>query len=127
MFDLTNDKLNKGDLTPFTIYFLELIEMSLMDLINYFSDQIKKLEFYDEKINEHLNQPIDHRKALFIAVQATVFGDDGIDVNELSIAIKKSVSTTRKIVNRLCDDGFLLKKKSRPVLYNANLDKISEL
>ena len=127
MFEITNDKINRGDLTPFTMYFLELIETSLEELIYYFTDQLKKLKFYNDKINHIGLKSNEYTEVLFIAIQATIFGGEGIDIKELCKAIKKSDTTTRKIVKQLCADNLLLGKQSRPVLYNANLDKISEL
>lgn len=127
MFSLSNDKINMGDLTPFTIYFLELIETSLRELINRFTDQTKKLNFYYNKIYDNLSKSDEYKSALFILTQGTMFGYDGMSIKELSEAIEKSDPTTRKIVKQIEQDGFLVITKSRPVLYDVNLDKISDL
>ena len=127
MFELTNDKINIGDLTPFTIYFLGLIETSLKELIDYFTDQTQRLKFYRDKINNCLTGTYEYKKALFILTQGTMFGYEGMGIEELSEALGKSSTTTRKIVKQFGDDGFLTAKRSRPVLYNVNLDKIGNL
>lgn len=127
MFELTNDKINMGDLTPFTIYFLGLIETSLKELIDYFTDQTQRLKFYRDKINNCLTGTYEYKKALFILTQGTMFGYEGMGIEELSEALGKSSTTTRKIVKQFGDDGFLTAKRSRPVLYNVNLDKIGNL
>lgn len=127
VFELTNDKINAGDLTPFTIYFLELIKTSLTELINHFTDKSKLLNFYGKKIFVDLEKSDEYKNALFILTQGTMFGYDGMGIKELSEAIGKSDTTTRKIVKLIEADGFLITKKSRPVLYDVDLDKINEL
>lgn len=127
MFELTNDKINAGDLTPFTIYFLDLVKTSLTELVNYFTDKTKLLSFYQERIYAQTAKPGEYKEVLFVLTQSTMFGYDGMSIKELSGVIKKSESTTRKIVKMLENDTLLTVKKSRPMLYNVDLDKINEL
>ena len=126
MFKLTNEDVNMGDLTPFTIYFLELIETSLSDLTRYFKDQSAKLDFYHSKILSS-NMSEDNKDLAFILVQNTLFAFEGLSVNELSAIYKKSSSKIRTMITELDSIGILNILKKRPYLYNANLDKINEL
>lgn len=127
MFDLTNDKINAGDLTPFTIYFLELVKTSLTELVNHFSDKAKLLRFYEKNIYAQPTMPDEYKKALFILTQSTLFGYEGMSIKELSKAIKRGDTTTRKIVNFFDGNNWLLIKNARPLLYSVDLDKISNL
>ena len=127
MFNLSNDPINKGDLTPFTIYFLSLIHTSLKELVIHFTDQLERLKFYLGKIDTKINKSQEYKHTLYILVQGSMFGNEGLSIKELSDAINKSDTTTRGIVKELEKDNFLIVTKARPVLYNADLEKIAEL
>lgn len=127
MFDLTNDKINAGDLTPFTIYFLELVKTSLTELVNHFSDKAKLLRFYEKNIYAQPTMSDEYKKALFILTQSTMFGYEGMSIKELSKAIKRGDTTTRKIVSFFDSNNWLMIKNARPLLYSVDLDKISNL
>lgn len=124
MFKLTNDKNNRGDLTPFTIYFLELISDSLKELLAYFSEQIEKLSFYEERI-KRLNLSKDCRELLYVLVQNALFAYEGLTIPQLSDIAKKSDSHIRSQIKTLNEMGLLDIEKKRSYLYSAKLDAFS--
>ena len=126
MFKLTNEEVNKGDLTPFTIYFLELIVTLLKELVGYFSDQIEIFHFYFNKL-DNINISNECKEILNILVQNTIFGFEGLTINDLAEIMKKSASTIRKNTAKLNEMGLLRITKLRPYMYDADLDKMQTL
>lgn len=125
MFKLTNEDANAGDLTLFTIYFLELVKSSQTELISHFTDKLTQLKFYQTKLDTLTEKSEIYRDTLFAIIQATMFGEDGISISELCSSIKKGDTTTRKVVKEIENDGFLKTKKTRPILYYADLEQFS--
>lgn len=121
MFKLTNDPANKGDLTPFSIYFLELIEDSLKELVAYFTEQTEKLNYYFSSLGE-LDLEKEYKDIISILIQNDMFGDDdGLSVEALAKALNISTPTIRKRLHYLDELNYLKVTKTRPFLYNTDL------
>lgn len=122
-FKVTNDKNNKGDLTPFTIYFLGLIEKSMSELVSYFTDRRERFQYLRNKIDA-MSKTKDYRATLDVLTQNALFGYEGLSINELVAIMESSSSTIRKNIKRIQEDGLLLEIKGKPYLYTANLSKL---
>lgn len=126
MFKLTNDPVNKGDITPFTIYFMELIKDILKELIGTFKDYDSRINYYFSKING-LNYINECNEVLSILVQNTLFDTQGLTSKYLQEILSKSDTTMRKIIKELENDGFVSHTNTRPYYYNANLEKLNDI
>lgn len=123
IFKDTNNENNRGDLTPFTIYFLELIKTSISELINYFDDKSTSFYYYVKKLN-NMDKSDDYKSVLDILIQNAMFGFEGLSIEEVSSIIKKSNYIVDKNIKLIEKDNLLKKMKARPYLYTANLDEL---
>ncbi|MEG0667852.1 MAG: Fic family protein [Clostridium sp.] len=126
-FKVTNDKKNKGDLTGFVIFFLDIILKSLDELIKSLNDRREKLDFYHEKI-EYLCEDEKTLTILFILVQDTLFGECGMDRETLYRISTVGLSKIKTSLDYFESIGIVEKEKeSKKFIYSVNLDKIADI
>ncbi len=126
IFNITNEQKNKGDMTPFVIGFLELINDGVENLYNVIDSKKEQLDFYQKIINGYADDNKSVINILYILVQNALFDDEGLDVVRLSQITKLSDSSIRaklKDLKAFVTSGFVGKKK----VYSANLEELSLL
>lgn len=126
IFKVTNNIYNRGDLTPFTVYFLELIKKSITELIGYFNEKISQLKYFLKKVYS-LNKSDDYKHVLDILIQNAMFGFEGLSVTELSTILSKSEYIIRKTIKKTEENGLTKKTKAKPYLYTADLEMLHTL
>lgn len=122
-FKYSNDSKNKGDLTPFVLLFLEILKKALLNLCKTLKEKISTLDnLYQVLKNKVTNKDLE---TLFILLQNTLFGEDGLSVYELAKILQVSVPTIR---NTLKQNTQLLKteKEFKTLLYKLDLDVLLE-
>lgn len=95
-FRRCNDPKNKGDITPFLLVFLEIIDRSMKDLIDALQKRLERWHDYSERCRERLNQ----QKCFPLCdllIQASLFGTKGFSSDELCtlLDISKPTLTSR--------------------------------
>lgn len=126
-FKDTNDKKNKGDLTPFVISFLGFIYNALKWIVNSLNSKLDKYEFYIEiavnylakgKINE------DGFKIIGILIQNEMFGDESLVIRDIAKTMEVTKATATKYLKNLEEKyPFILKETvSNKHCYNIDLD-----
>lgn len=135
-FKDTNDEKNRGDLTIFVMKFFDILIKSLNDLCESLDDRRNKLDFFTN-ISDKISKG-DEKKAsvLFILVQNTLFGEDGLSADELyhiTNGGKYKVSNIgkskiRTSLKELEEEGLLyITKDGKKNLYDVNLYAMSNL
>lgn len=126
-FALTNDVRNKGNLTVFIICFLEIYLSGLEELKERIDDTIDTYDFMMAKIKKHINS----KYAGFVEVilQVTLFGIDGIVMEQLVKITGYTEQTIRTIIKNVNQEYNIIKidKEYKPYKYTINMDKISDL
>lgn len=125
IFKLTNDEVNRGELTGFVIYFMDLLRATLITLNSKLSDYINLLRYYG-KILDKLNYDDLSLEILFILIQNTLFSEYGLSIQDICNISEKGDTTVRKSIKTMCDDGLLECDRSRPYKYKAQISKIDE-
>ena len=126
-FKIANDPKNRGDLTAFVIRFFDIIIESLEDLCSSLSQRHDKLKYFTDLTDKICSDDKNRKTILFILVQNSLFGDNGLSVEEIQTISKLSPSKIRSCLKLLEANGFLrIEKDSRRKLYDVDLDKISE-
>lgn len=126
-FKISNDKKNKGDLTYFVFFFLDIISKSLDDLINSINERSERLDFYHEKVQSICKSDEKKSSILFILVQDALFGESSLSIDELKTITHIGTSTLRTSLNYFNEIGLLnINKSSKKHMYCINLDKLSE-
>lgn len=120
-FKITNDRKNKGDITPFVIIFLGFVLQSMEHLNSVLTNKIEQLSYYAEKINEEItNEKM--IEILFLLLQNSLFGEEGLTVDQCAEFVNISVSTVRNYIALLPKDLLLVTKNGYRKLYDINLD-----
>ena len=131
-FKIVNDEKNKGEITSFVEYFFGVLIESLEDLNLYLSDRIKKLKFYENKINSVLknNEGLDERtlSILYVLVQNSLFGENGLSVEEITGIVDVGMSKVRSTLKSFEISRIIIKKQAgRKFIYDADLDMIENI
>lgn len=120
-FKLTNEKKNRGDLTPFMITFLELILQSIVEMAATLADKQKQLIYYDKAI-ETLNLESRIKDMIYMLVQNTLFGETGMSAEEIATEMKLSLPSIRNYLRVVDENMLITSRNGRRKLYDINLN-----
>lgn len=135
-FKDTNDEKSRGDLTIFVIRFFDMLIKSLNDLCESLDDRRNKLDFFGNIADEISRGDEKKASVLFILVQNTLFGEEGLSADELyhiTNAGKYNVSKVgkskiRTSLKELEEEGILyITKDGKRKLYDVDLNAMSNL
>ena len=99
MFELCEDPLNKGDLTPFIIFFMETFLESLLRENAVLETKSRQYADYEQMINELDPNETDHHFLSQLA-QGALFTTDGFTKKELAEELNCSQATINKLVTK---------------------------
>lgn len=127
-FKIVNEEKNKGELTSFVEYFLNVLADSLKDLIAYLDEKISQLEFFEKQLTslyESKKIGTGEKAILYILIQNTLFSEYSLGANELSAIADLGLSKTRSSLKSLEALDFVTSsQRGKKYLYDANLDII---
>jgi Fic family protein len=132
-FQTVNHPENKGDLTPFIVMFLDIIEQAAKDLFDELKTSKNSLDKCRESINnlwipdgrnkEHI------RDLFFVLAQATLFAEDGMTNNELAEHFKVSeqtISYRRALIGDLIETKIVGRQRFYKLKYKWVMELIKE-
>lgn len=127
-FQVCNDTKNKGDLTPFIIMFLTIINESFKNLYEALCKRMDALNKYRDIIQNISEISEDSDKEFcYILVQAGLFSNRGIPKKGLCEVLEISPSTVDKRLAKIRNLGLLKELRGeRAIMYKLDLDKLSE-
>lgn len=120
-FKITNDVKNKGDITPFIIIFLGFVVQAVENLNVTLANKIEQMNYYREKIGE-LSKDDKIRDVLFILIQNTLFGEEGLTIENIARVLKVSIPTVRNYINNLDSAMLVVSKIGHKNAYDINLE-----
>lgn len=124
MFTDTNDKRNKGDLTPFIIQFLEFVLEVEKELCEEIENRVNKTSYYTMRLKELSLTELDDKIAFYLMLNA-LFDTEGLSVSRLQMIVGKSYNTVKKSIDRLQKMNLLRTETSgKSTLYEIDLNKI---
>ncbi len=124
MFTDTNDKRNKGDLTPFIIQFLEFVLEVEKELCEEIENRVNKTSYYTMRLKELSLTELDDKIAFYLVLNA-LFDTEGLSVSRLQMIVGKSYNTVKKSIDRLQEMNLLRTETSgKSTLYEIDLNKI---
>lgn len=121
LFEETDSEINRGDLTPFIIGFLQIIHGTINDTIRILKRKKEQLEKYQEKISEFSGEDKLLKSLYYILLQAAMFYGQGINMNELMHVTGKSRVTIQKRINEMPQDRLVITKSGKTMYYKLNL------
>jgi Fic family protein len=112
-FTTCNDPLNRGDLTPFVLMFLDMLKQATADIIATLAEKKALLEENHERLA--LVREIAGDSELYevasILLQARMFSGDGITIKELMDMLGITRPTVMKRLNGIAAIGLLQKER----------------
>jgi Fic family protein len=124
-FKVTNDSKNRGDLTYFVIRFFDILIQSLEDLCDSLNKRRDKLNYFEDLADNICDDDSKMTGVLYVLIQNSLFGDNGLSVEEIQGICNLSESKVRDLLKALNEkDVLCIEKDGRKKLYSANLDKL---
>lgn len=125
-FKLCNDPRNCGDVTPFVLWFLDVIQEAILKLDTALSERAHDLSHYDNLIKQN---PALYSKTLYeisyYLLQASLFSDNGISTSELLKHSGLSRTTVKSRLKKIDQLGLLLVQRAgKEKCYKLDLAKI---
>jgi Fic family protein len=127
-FKICNDPKNKGDISPFVHFFLDIILESENNLYSALKDRQEKLEYYD-RIIDRFTEEIDSSTIFLyrLLTKAALFSNYGISMHELENNMEESPNTIRKRLRQIPEKALIRKIVGRTNYYSLDLDEIENL
>jgi Fic family protein len=124
-FRVCNDPHNKGDITPFLLMMLSMIQVSITQLEEALQKRKILLNRYVQVLSKLPLGENRTGRVCSVLIQAALFSEHGISTKELQECMENSYSTIRKELDVIKSAGFLIKKKvGKENFYSLNLDKL---
>lgn len=127
-FKTCNEERNKGDLTPFVITFLDIIECAYNELIEELGNKRRQLDYYSDNI-PRLPSSEDRkiREMYEVLIQSSLLSENGAQIAELSAILNTSRSTTEKRLRMVDDNILVVKVLGKTKYYSADIEQIDKL
>lgn len=125
-FKLCNDPRNCGDITPFVIWFLEIVSEAILKLDKALTERACDLSHYNELIKKN---PALYTKTLYeisyYLLQASLFSDQGISTGELLKHSEISRTTLMSRLKKIEQMGLLVVQRvGKEKFYKLDLNKL---
>ena len=129
-FTVCNDPLNRGDITPFVLMFLEVVKQAVDDIVSVLEEKRDLLEVNLACLS-HLNELSESREVFDLAailLQVRMFSGSGISIHQLMELFHVSRPTIMKRLEGISALGLLEREKAgREVNYQLNLDLLAQI
>ena len=126
-FTQCNDSRNRGDLTPFLLMQLKMIYLAMVDLEKSLNEKRSMWMKYEKIINNYCNNDKSLRQLYSYLIQAAMFGEVGITMQELQDNMKTSSYMIKKLMMKIPEELMVIRKKSNYKFYSLNLEKLDSM
>lgn len=121
LFTEADSEINRGDLTPFIIGFLEIILGTINDTIALLNRKKAQLKKYKERIEALPIGDTLSKNMYFILLQAALFYGKGISITDLTKLLGKSRGTIQKRLDNVQKEFLIATKVNKTIYYKLNL------
>lgn len=127
-FDVCNAPHNKGELTPFVEMFLNIVELSMQQLLETLEEKEQKWDYYCQNIKNLPNADKSDISMLYdVLIQAALFSNIGISRDELINHMKLSENTVRSRLKLIPESMLIENRQKGRKFYLLNLDEVDKL
>ena len=127
-FENANDDINRGELTHFILNFLSILKESMENLNSALNERSIKLNYFKELLMKNNNIEEKTKSIIYLLIQAELFSEDGITINELKSNSDIGLGTIKNRINVIEDLGLLkVDKLGRVNHYGIDLEKLVPL
>lgn len=126
-FELTNDIRNKGDLTVFIIYILEIYLSGLEELKVKIENTVNTYKYMSNKLCNYVDDR--YKDFVILILQVTLFGVEGFLMPQLVKLTGYTEQSIRNIIKVVNKEYNIIKidKENKPYKYSIDLDVVSDL
>ncbi len=121
LFEEADSEINRGDLTPFILGFLQIIQGTIEDTIRLLTRKNEQLKRYEEKIKTLCGGDELLEKMYFILLQAALFYGNGVTISDLVAMTGKARNTIQKRIDTMPKAHLVTEKKGRTFYYKLDL------
>ncbi|MCM1368087.1 MAG: Fic family protein [Roseburia sp.] len=125
LFIITNNKINRADLTPFITCFLEFIKTSLLHMDTKLREKEEKLEYYEDILQNAYNGNPKYWNVVYFLLQNTLFGFEGMKMADLQSLLPFGYAAIRKTLE-LNTSIIKTTQVGKRILYTLDLDAVDK-
>lgn len=126
-FTICNDPLNRGDLTPFLIMFLKIIEESVEKLKSSLREGFVRLNRSLQKIPELVRANDESLEELYsLLIQAALFSEFGVPTEVILNHVNISRSTLAAKLAKIPEELLVKEKRGRVNYYSLNVERLEK-
>lgn len=126
-FQTCNDQRNLGDLTPFLLMQLEMIYSAMKELKTSLQEKQVTWGKYEGVIEKNCNDDSSLRGLYSFLIQAALFSEKGISMQELQDNMNLSYYKVKNILKEIPEKMIITKTKGRMKFYSISLEKLNAL
>ena len=124
IFQNTNNEYNRGDLTPFVLWFMKIVERSFSETTSTLQRKIQQLQNYSVRLDSlPLGDPLT-RELYFILLQASLFEGEGATMKDLTDTTEKTYITVKTRLREMPADHLWIINDRKPFRYKLNVRKV---
>ena len=126
-FTICNDPLNRGDLTPFLLMFLKIIEESVEKLMGSLQEGFVRLNRNLQKIPELVPQNDESLEKLYsLLIQAALFSEFGVPTEVILDYVHISRGTLKAKLAKIPSELLIKEKRGRVNYYSLNVQELEK-
>lgn len=126
-FKVCNHVNNRGDLTPFVMMFLDIVDTSMKQLCASLQEKLQKLHHYVSQISQFPNAEQGGMSELYsFLIQAALFSNIGISQKELEQHFNASYNTVHVRLQKIPKSYLLVNRQGKRQFYLLNLSEIDK-
>jgi len=126
-FDVCNDPHNKGELTPFVEMFLNIVELSMQQLLETLEEKKQRWDYYCKRISMLPNSEKTGFYLYDLLIQASLFSNIGISREEIVKQLKLSENTVRSRIKLIPESLLIVNRQKSRKFYLLNLEEADKL
>ncbi len=122
LFENTNSAINCGDLTPFILWSLRFILLSITSTKDILLARKNDFDILEKRLKDVLKtDDTIIQEIYYILLQAAVFSNIGITINDIVKETHRSQRTIYNKINLIPKEHLIINKQIRPYFYRLNL------
>lgn len=126
-FDVCNSPHNKGELTPFVEMFLNIVELSMQQLLETLEEKKQKWDYYCQRIGALPNAEKIDVYLYDLLIQAALFSNIGISREDIIKQLELSENTVRNRLKLIPESLLIVNRQKGKKYYLLNLDEADKL
>ena len=129
LFSHTDAEINRGELTPFVVGTLQLIDQALCVTCDALENKKAQYDTILRIVKENQRLPLRNKTTLALCtllLQATVFSDIGVSVKEIQEVLQVTENTVYTHLKKIPEELLYIDKRMKPYRYWIKLESLEK-